>query len=57
MLVAHICESPSSIALVNIDLPSKTFKSGKTGFWGQQKFVTKEGKTYQAQVQLVEITK
>lgn len=36
---------------------SKTFKSGKTGYFGQAKVVTDDGERYQAQIQLVKIEK
>jgi hypothetical protein len=40
--------------VVVIDLPEKTYSSGKVGFWGQQRFQY-VGKSYQAQVQVVEL--
>lgn len=40
-----------------MQIPSKTFKSGKQGFWGQAKVQTEDGKRYQVQVQAVEIAK
>lgn len=36
-------------------LESKTFSTGKQGFWGQAKVVI-NGERYQAQVQVVKIT-
>lgn len=39
---------------VAVDAPEKTFKSGKKGYWGQQKAVL-SGKRYQIQVQAVEL--
>jgi len=42
--------------VVDIKADAKTFSSGKSGFWGQQR-LTMNGKNYQAQVQAVEIVK
>lgn len=57
MLEATINDSSNGKELSVILLPDKVFSSGKSGYWGQQKFVAPDGKQYQAQVQVVEIVK
>lgn len=42
---------------VEVQLLSKTFSSGKRGFWGQAKVEDENGKRYQVQTMAVEVAK
>ena len=57
MLEAHIYDATNGKELLVTLLPEKTFSSGKQGYWGQQKYTTQDGKNYQVQVQVVQISK